>query len=55
MHSYKVTMKDHNTKELFFLEIQAHSMGDATVLAKAAWEGNSVEDVMYKTEVEGGL
>jgi len=55
MHSYKVTMKDHNTKELFFLEIQSHSMEDATNLAKAAWEGDSVEDVLYITEVEGGL
>lgn len=55
MHNYKVTMKDHFTKELFFLEIQAHSMGDATVLAKAAWEGDTVEGVLYITEVAGGF
>lgn len=55
MHSYKVTMKDHNTKELFFLEIQAHSVEDATILAKAAWQWDSVEDVLYITEVLGGL
>lgn len=55
MHSYKVTMKDHNTEELFFLEIQAHSMEDATILAKEAWKGDTVEDVLYITEVVGGL
>ena len=55
MHSYKVTMKDHNTKELFFLEIQAQSMEDATIQAKAAWEDDTVEDVLYITEVVGGL
>lgn len=55
MHSYKVTMKDHNTEELFFLDIQAHSMEDATILAQAAWKGDTVEDVLYMTEVVGGL
>lgn len=55
MHSYKVTIKDHFTKELFFLEIQAHSMEDAATLAEASWEGDSVEDVLYTTEVVGGL
>lgn len=55
MHSYKVTMKDHNTKELFFLEIQAHSMEDAAILAELNWEGDTVEDVLYITEVVGGL
>lgn len=55
MHSYKITMKDHNTEELFFLEIQAHSMEDAAMLAKAAWKGDTVEDVLYITEVVGGL
>ena len=55
MHSYKITMKDHNTKELFFLEIQASSMECATIMAKAAWKGDTVEDVLYITEVVGGL
>lgn len=55
MHSYKVIMKDHQTEELFFLDIQAHSMEDATIQAKAAWEGDSLEDVLYITEVVGGL
>ena len=55
MHSYKVTMKDHNTKELFFFEVQASSVEDAAILAELAWEGDSVEDVLYITEVVGGL
>ena len=55
MHSYKVTMKDHFTKELFFLEIQAHSIEDATILAKTAWEEDTIEDVLYVTEVLGGF
>lgn len=55
MHSYKVTMKDHNTKELFFLEIQASSMEEAAILAELNWEGDAVEDVLYITEVVGGL
>lgn len=55
MHSYKVTMKDQNTEELFFFGVQASSMEDAAMLGKAAWEGDTVEDVLYVTEVEGGL
>lgn len=55
MHSYKVTMKDHNTEELFFFGVQASSMEDATILAKTAWEEDTVEDVLYMTEVLGGL
>ena len=55
MHSYKVTMKDHHTKEIFFLDIQAQSMEDASAQAALAWEDDTVEDVLYMTEVVGGL